>query len=145
MTEEIVVNAENAVMGRLASWVAKRLLEGKRVHVVNAERAVISGRRESIFEEWDRWMETRTLTNPRKGPFHHRYPEDILRYAIRGMLPYKKPKGRAAFKRLRVHRGVPAGLSGRELVSVPEASAQRLKTTRRITLAELSRHLGAKL
>ncbi len=145
MTEELVVNAENAIMGRLASWVAKRLLEGKRVHVVNAERAVISGRREAIFEEWDRWMETRTLTNPRKGPFHHRYPEDILRYAIRGMLPYKKAKGRAAFKRLRVHRGIPEKLKNREIVTVPEASVKRLKTMRRITLAELSKHLGAKL
>ncbi|MFN4133369.1 MAG: 50S ribosomal protein L13 [Candidatus Hadarchaeales archaeon] len=141
----IVVDGKDAIVGRLATFVAKELLRGNWVTVVNAEKTIITGRRESIFEEWDTWMNTRNLANPRKGPFHHRYPEDILRRTIRGMLPYHKAKGKAAYKRLRVYRGVPEELEGKEMVKVQGADVGRLKTGRYIRLEELSKHLGAKL
>ncbi|MEM3519194.1 MAG: 50S ribosomal protein L13 [Candidatus Hadarchaeales archaeon] len=141
----MIVDAKDAIVGRLSTFVAKELLNGNQVTIVNAEKAIITGRRESIFEEWDAWMETRNLANPRKGPFHHRYPEDILRRAIRGMLPYHKAKGRAAYRRLKVYRGVPEEVAGKEMVRVKEADISRLRTSRYIRLEELSRHLGAKL
>jgi ribosomal protein uL13 len=125
--------------------VAKELLKGKRVHVVNAEKALISGRKEAVFDHYKAWLRARTLTSPRKGPFHYRYPEDILRRTIRGMLPYDKPRGREAYKRLRVHRGIPETLAGREATKVAHASVRRLKTRRRVRLLDLSRHLGAKV
>ena len=37
----VVVNAENAVVGRLASYVAKVALNGEEVTIVNAEKAII--------------------------------------------------------------------------------------------------------
>lgn len=145
MSQMIIIDGKDMIVGRLATFAAKELLKGNQVVIVNAEKAVITGRRESIFEEWDAWMRTRNLANPRKGPFHHRYPEDILRRAVRGMLPYHKAKGRKAYRRLKVYRGIPDELSGKEMVRVEEADAQGLKTSRYIKLEELSRHLGAKL
>ncbi|MEM4269848.1 MAG: uL13 family ribosomal protein, partial [Candidatus Caldarchaeum sp.] len=47
-----VVNAEGYRLGRLASKVAKLLLEGHRVKVFNAEKALITGSRSSILEHY---------------------------------------------------------------------------------------------
>jgi ribosomal protein uL13 len=140
----LVVDGSGQIMGRLASLVAKRLLQGERVIVVNAEKIVISGKRATIFKEYDEWMEVRGRANPRKGPKHFRRPDDIFRQVVRGMLPFKKAKGREAFRRLRVHVGVPENLAKVEKVSFPEASVSRLKG-KFITLEELSRHFGVKI
>ena len=140
----LVVDGTGQIMGRLASLIAKRLLQGERVIVVNSEKIVISGKRAVIFREYDEWMEVRGRANPRKGPKHFRRPDDIFRQVVRGMLPIKKAKGREAFRRLRVHIGVPENLAKVEKVSFPEASASRLRG-KFITLEELSRHLGAKI
>ena len=140
----MLIDATDLILGRMASHVAKSLLEGKEVTIVNAEKAVISGRRQATFSERDAWMEIRNLVNPRKGPFHPRRPDDLVRRTIRGMLPYKKPKGREAYRRLRVYVGVPPELEGREARSIAGAHLKRLGTRRFITVGELSRHLGVK-
>lgn len=139
----MIIDGKDLVLGRLASFAARRLLEGERVTIVNAEQVVISGRREATFDAYDAWLETRNLTNPRKGPFHLKRPEELVRRAIRGMLPFDKPRGRIAFHRLRVYRGVPEELLGQEMVSIPDASLQHLGTRRFIRVGQLSKHLGA--
>ncbi len=140
----MLIDATDLVLGRMASYVAKRLLEGEKITIVNAEKAVISGRREATFNEYDAWMKIRNLVNPRKGPFHPRRPEDLVRRAVRGMLPYKKPKGRSAYRRLRVHVGLPPEFAGHEVKSIPQAHLKRMGTRRFITVGKLSKHLGAK-
>jgi large subunit ribosomal protein L13 len=47
----MIVDATGLVMGRLASVVATQLLAGNEIKIVNAEKAIITGRRESIYEE----------------------------------------------------------------------------------------------
>ena len=140
----MLVDATDLVLGRMASYVAKRLLEGERIIIVNAEKAVISGRREATFSEYDAWMKIRNLVNPRKGPFHPRRPEDLVRRAVRGMLPRKKPRGRSAYRRLRVYVGLPPEFAGLEIKSIPQAHLKRVGTRRFITVGKLSKHLGAK-
>ncbi|RLF79623.1 50S ribosomal protein L13, partial [Thermococci archaeon] len=44
----IYVDAKNHVLGRLSSHVAKLLLEGWRVIIVNAEKTVITGKKRSV-------------------------------------------------------------------------------------------------
>ena len=45
-----VIDANGLILGRLASTVAKRLLSGdEEIHIVNAEKAVISGSRASTL------------------------------------------------------------------------------------------------
>lgn len=140
----MLIDGKDLVLGRLASFVAKRLLEGERVTVLNAEQVVVSGRREATFDLYDAWLETRSLTNPRKGPFHLKRPEELVRRAVRGMLPFDKPKGREAFRRLHVYIGAPKEFSGKELTAVPGASLEELGTRRFIRVGELSKHLGAR-
>jgi len=61
--EPIVIDATNQIMGRLASYAAKSALSGNTVIVLNAEKAVISGKKSNIVEEAMRRLKTRTLAN----------------------------------------------------------------------------------
>ena len=137
--EELIVDAKNAVAGRLASYVAKELIKGKKVHLVNAEQAVVSGPPkflEGLFKE------KVNRGDPYHGPFYPRRPEQILKRVVRGMIPYKKPKGREAFKRLKVYISIPAELKDRKLVTMPKA--ENKLECKYMSLGDLSLKLGAK-
>lgn len=140
----LVVDGRGHVLGRLASLVAKRLLQGERVTIVNAEEVLITGKKPAVLASYLAWFQTRNLANPRKGPFHYRRPDDLVRLTVRGMLPKHQEKGRKAYRLLRVHVGIPPELRGRELARFPEAEAEKLGRTRFIKVGELSRLLGAK-
>ena len=134
-----VYDATNKIAGRLASIVAKELLKGEEVVIVNAEKAILSGNPKTKIREY---LEKRWRGDPHKGPFYPRYPDKILRRMVRGMLPYKKPKGRKAFKRLKVFIGLPEEFKNKELINLKEADASKLRC-KYITLGELAIQLGA--
>ncbi len=132
-----VIDATDAPIGRLATRVAKRLLAGEEIYIVNAEKAIINGNKEEIRE---RYLRKRRIGGmKRKGPYFPRLPHMILKRTIRGMLPYQQPKGRKAYKRLRVFIGVPEELQDKELERL-----QFKKSANYITLKELSEYLGVK-
>lgn len=115
----LVYDATDKVLGRLASHVAKELLSARkagsplRVIVVNAEHAIVSGPKSTVFADYDFKYK---LNHPRKGPFFPRMPDQIMKRTVRGMLPYQKnSSGRNAVRDLRVLIGKPANLSGEEL------------------------------
>ena len=142
MSEEpILLDAKNQVLGRLASYAAKHALGGGRVVVLNAEQAVISGRRKNIVDEAKHRLETRTLANQTTAPVHQRRPDLYLRRVIRGMLPWEKAKGKAAFHRIYVFVGVPEEYLNKSTVKIPGADASKL-TTAYITLADLASEIG---
>ncbi len=103
----MIVDAEGSIVGRLASYVAKKALSGEEVIVVNAEKAIISGRKEMVLSQERGKQDIRNLGNPRRGPFHQKRPDRYLRKTIRGMLPYKKARGKEAYRRVMVYIGVP--------------------------------------
>lgn len=104
-----VVDANGAVLGRLASLLAKRLLMGDHISVVNAEKAIVSGNPDWIVREW---LHKRQRGDPYKGPFYPRYPDRLLKRVIEGMLP-SNVKGREAARRLMVYMGVPEQFEGK--------------------------------
>jgi len=134
----IIIDAKGLILGRMASIIAKRLLQGESVIVLNAEKAAISGKRLQIVKEAKTFLE---VGHPRKGPFHQRRPDRIVRRTIRGMLPRKKPKGMQAFKRLKVYLGAPMEFNGKEIQTILEASAEKLKSPY-ITVGELAKEIG---
>ena len=134
-----VIDASECIMGRLASSVAKTLLEGEEVHVINAENAVISGSKEMVFGEY---ISKRNLNHPRKGPYYPRMPHMMLKRAVRGMIPYQKPKGREAFKRLKVDVGMPISLKKEKIETIENAKMN--DSTKYIRLGDVSKNLGAK-
>jgi len=130
MSRETVIDATNLVLGRMASIVAKRLLNGERIVIVNAEKAVISGEPRMVIESYKILFNVGTLRNPyRHGSRRPRTPERIGRLAIRGMLPMEKRRGRDAYRRLRVYCGIPPEYRNRPLQSIKEASALKLSRT----------------
>ena len=102
-----IVDGTNMIAGRLCSHVAKLLLKGNKVVIVNSENIMISGSRESIIGEYREFLEIASINNPKFGPFHPRRPDTIITKMVWGMLPKSKPSGKAAFSRLRVYLGVP--------------------------------------
>ena len=46
-----IINADGLIIGRMASIIAKRLLNGEEIVIVNAEKAVLSGKRKSKVKE----------------------------------------------------------------------------------------------
>lgn len=135
-------DAENQILGRIATRIAKDLLNGYKVYVFNAEKAVISGDPKFIIEKY---LQRRRRGDPIKGPFYPRYPDRIFRRTIRGMLPYKKDKGRKAYKRLKVFIGIPEEFKNKkiDLIKLDDADVKKLKC-KYITLEELSSYLGVK-
>ena len=137
----LYIDASNQIAGRLSSKVAKLILSGKRVVVVNAERALISGSRTSVVNQWKERLELSSRVNPIYGPIHPRRPDTILRRMVRGMVPRKKPKGALAMKRLRVYIGVPADVEVAKLTRFDETTATRPIPVY-VTMGDLSKSLG---
>ncbi|MCI4334674.1 MAG: 50S ribosomal protein L13 [Thermoplasmata archaeon] len=136
-----MVDASDLVLGRAASVIAKRLLSGESIVVINAEKSVITGSRESVLRTY---RENRARGSVRSGPHFPRYPDRIFRRTVRGMLPHLKPRGRDAFDRLEVHMGVPPEYSSGTRETLERAKI-RPALRRPITLQEISRLLGARV
>lgn len=135
-----IVDAEGLILGRMCSMVAKKLLQGEDITVINAEKAVLSGRRKSKVAEAHVFLE---VGKPVTGPFHYRRPDRILRRTVRGMLPFKKPKGKQAYKRLKVFIGLPDELKDQKAETLESAQAKKL-TCPYFTLGEFAKEIGWK-
>jgi large subunit ribosomal protein L13 len=136
-----VIDASGLILGRMASVVAKMLLDGDRIEIVNAEGAVVSGKRKMVIKERKEFLE---VGGPTKGPFHYRRPNAIVRRTVRGMLPHRKHRGKEAYGRLKVHIGVPRNLENVEAISLPNATVDRLKG-RYVTIGEIAKNIGWKV
>ncbi|MFA4819329.1 MAG: 50S ribosomal protein L13 [Candidatus Aenigmatarchaeota archaeon] len=111
----MIINGKGAVLGRLASYTAKKLLAGEEISIVNAESVIITGNRHEITTGY---LVKREVGSPQHGPFFPTKPDLIVRRTIRSMLPYKTNKGRIAFKKLRVYVGTPADMQNGESIAV---------------------------
>lgn len=135
-----VYDAENQILGRLSATVAKELLKGENVFVVNCEKSVLSGNPRYTIEKY---LERISRGDIKHGPFFPRTPDGIFRRTVRGMVPRKKPSGRNAFKNLKVFIGLPDEFKNKNLEKVKSADVSKLKT-KYISLEDLSTEIGAK-
>ncbi|WP_276272257.1 50S ribosomal protein L13 [Haloarcula litorea] len=133
---DVVVDARDCIMGRVASEVAEKAMDGQSVAVVNAERAVITGREEQIVEKYKKRVD---IGND-NGYFYPKRPDGILKRSIRGMLPHKEQRGREAFENVRVYVGNPHDEEGEV---VEGTSLDRLSNIKFVSLADVSEQLGA--
>lgn len=137
----VLINAQGLIVGRLSSIVAKKLLEGEEITIINAEKAIISGAKASTFAEYKQTVDRGTKE---KGPYFPKRPDAIVRRTIRGMLPYKAQRGQDAMARLNVYIGTPTEIQGQPAITLEKASVDRLSSFRYMELSELSKKLGAK-
>jgi large subunit ribosomal protein L13 len=118
-----------------------RAARGEHIAIVNVEQAVISGSRARVLGIYD---QKRSRGSVEGGPFFPRRPDHIMKRTIRGMLPYKRPRGADALKRVKCYVGVPVEFANREMESLEEAHLDRLNNAQYVTLGAVSTFLGAK-
>ncbi|KAI9684212.1 MAG: 60S ribosomal protein L16B [Trizodia sp. TS-e1964] len=166
----VVIDGKGHLLGRLASTVAKQLLNGQKIVVVRCEALNISGeffraKRRSTFKvvassrtldnsaynletvKYHAYLRKMTRYNPtRGGPFHFRAPSRIFYKTVRGMIPHKTARGAAAMERLKVFEGVPPPYDHQKRMVVPQAlRVLRLKPGRKYcTVGRLSHEVGWK-
>ena len=111
-----VVDANGAVLGRLASQIAHRLRgkhnpmftphtdTGDWVIVINAEKIVLTGRKidQKMYYRHSGYIGG--LKQMTAKELLEKKPEELVRSAVKGMLP-KNKLGRRLFKKLKVYTG----------------------------------------
>mmetsp|Transcript_33382 Transcript_33382/g.51877 ORF Transcript_33382/g.51877 Transcript_33382/m.51877 type:complete len:202 (-) Transcript_33382:45-650(-) len=144
--KEIVVDCKGHLLGRLASVLAKEILNGQHVVCVRTEDINISGSLYRNKLKYAAFKRKKMNSNPRRGPFHFRAPSKILWRCIRGMLPYKTARGRAALDRFKSFEGMPHPYDRKKRMVIPQAlKVLRLKPERRFCkLGDLSNDFGWK-
>lgn len=137
-----VIDANNLILGRMASVVAKRILNGEEIDIINAEKTILSGRKVATYERYKQYVDRGSREF---GPYFPKRPDQIVKRTIRGMIPYKREIGKNAFRNLKVYIGVPRELSGQDTSTIDGANISRLSTSNYTVLGELSKKLGSKV
>jgi len=111
-----VVDGQGKILGRLASEIASRLRgkhkpiytphldTGDFVIVVNAEKIRLTGNKLANKIYYRHSGYPGGLTETTAGKLLQEKPEDVLKIAVRGMLP-KNTLGRAMLKKLKIYKG----------------------------------------
>jgi large subunit ribosomal protein L13 len=135
------IDGDGLILGRAATHIAKLLLSGETVVMINAEKVIISGGKRSIINSKKESMKIITHATPWRGPFHYRTPDRIIRRAIRGMLPWKKSRGREAYRRLHIYVGRPKELEGQTFMTISNAKLTDINKPH-MTVGNLSQELS---
>ena len=130
----MIIDAKGVVLGRLAGLAAEQALRGNTVHIVNSAEAVITGRAKNTIEKAKKRQEIGVV---KQGPYTPKKPAGLMRRAIRGMLPWKKPRGKEAFTRVKCYEDYPEDIKGEVLAVSDKIKATKLTTLKRMTLGEL--------
>ncbi|MBU0532056.1 50S ribosomal protein L13 [Candidatus Micrarchaeota archaeon] len=134
----IVVDGTDLIFGRMSSQIAKKLILGEEVSLINAEKIVLIGNPKQISE---RLLIKRRLKNkatPEYSPKWSRMPHLLVKRMIRGMLPKKSTRGEKALKRLRVYTGNPKNLQ--QNLKLENASFDGI--SKHITVYDLCKNIG---
>jgi len=139
-----IIDATNAIVGRMASHAAKLALKGDTVKIINVEKAIMTGSRDYVFGKYSHARTDRGQI--RHGPYIHRNPDKFVRRIVRGMLPHDKLRGREAIRRVLCYTGVPPELKSAKAEPLgPKTQVSKLTNLNYVTIADLCRHLGAKV
>jgi large subunit ribosomal protein L13 len=133
-----LIDGEGAVLGRLASTLASRSLDGEKLVVVNAESIVVSGDKKEVVDDYRGKVER----GVDRGPFHPRRPEGVANRAVRGMLPYKKQRGKDALSRVRFYVDVPAEYEDEDFEKTDKV-VDDIGKGGYVALGEISEKIGA--
>jgi large subunit ribosomal protein L13 len=131
---EVVIDAANSILGRMASYAAKQALLGKNVIIVNCNHTLLTGRRRMVIGEYghSRRRGGRSLN----GPHFPKNPERIVKRTVRGMLSYTQQRGLDALKRVMCYNLVPKEYESSKKVTFPSTTKSRT-----MSLGDLSKEI----
>ncbi|MDP3739141.1 MAG: 50S ribosomal protein L13 [Hyphomonadaceae bacterium] len=138
----VIIDAEGVVVGRLASYVAKRLRgkhradftphvdTGDHVVIINAAKVAMTGRKmtRKLYHRHTGHPGGIKTTTPAKI-LASRFPERVLELAIKRMLPGESPLARDQYAKLRVYGGAdhPHGAQNPEVVDFKKMNSKNVK------------------
>lgn len=138
----MIIDANNLVLGRMASYVAKKALLGNEIDIVNCEKAIITGKKKEIYDRHKKRLKRGVHS---KGPFLPRMPDRFVKRTIRGMLPYKTAKGSIVFKNIKCHIGVPDKFKNEKIETMENIDISKNNVIDYIRIKEICSSLGGKL
>jgi large subunit ribosomal protein L13 len=110
-----IIDGKGAVLGRLASYVAKQALRGEEIVILNCEEVIITGNKKNIREKFE--QKRGRVGSGQKGPKHSKNPERIVKRTIRGMLPdHRKGRGKIALNKIKCYNKVPKEFEGEKRI-----------------------------
>ena len=137
----MIIDAKDTVLGRMAAYAAKQLLLGSKVEIVNCEECAVSGKKQFVLGEYIRKLHRGA---PAKGPFFYRRPDMFVKRTVRGMLPFKRARGREAFKNIKCHIGVPENLKNEKAQKIKGAGIEKLHLVDCLKIKDICRATGGK-
>ncbi len=138
----MIINAEGLVAGRLASRVAKEMINNKTVIIINAEKAIVVGKESAVLPKYKQRVDASVKTNPHKGPKYDRVPEKMLRRMIKGMLPNRKKTAERIMKQLKVYNNVPKEINESEAQTIEGIKCNEKHAF--MYLGDLAKKIGGK-
>ncbi len=137
----MIIDAKNLILGRIATITAKKALLGEKIDIVNCEEIVVTGNKKSTLAKYQK---RRDMGEPFHGPFFPRGEDMIVKRAIRNMLPYKKERGKKAFKNIKCYTKIPNKFKDKPLETIESANVSKMKNLKYIKIKEISDFLGRK-
>lgn len=134
-----IIDGKDLVLGRLGSNICKRLLLGESFKIVNCKDVVILGRKSYLVERYKNKIANKVI---KQGPYYSRSPSDLVKRAMRNMLPYKSSRGADAFRRLKCYNSVPSTLVKTEKQVVESAVLDQDSVFYFSRVGEISKALG---
>jgi len=143
----MLINADGQALGRMLAFAAKKALKGEEVIILNAEKAVVSGKKERVLNDNLSMLDLKNKGNYTKGPFHYKRPDRYVKKVVRGMLPFDKPRGVEAFKRITIYIGVPQReLMEKHKIDISKEKPVELKFKKNfneyVTVEQICRFIG---
>ena len=138
----VIIDAEGVIVGRLASYVAKRLRGkhradytphvdlGDHIVIINAAKVALTGRK-MVRKEYHRHTGHPggiKTTTPQKI-LASKFPERVVELAVKRMMPGESPLSRKQFAKLRVYGGAdhPHGAQNPETVDFKSMNRKNVK------------------
>lgn len=137
----IIIDATNLILGRIATVAAKQALLGEEVVVINCEKTIVTGERKMVI---NKFLQKIHRGVPLQGPYYPKQPDRIVRRTIRGMLPYKKAMGKAAFARVMCYLGVPEKYANEKTTTIEGANVSKLPNLKYVVLSDVAQNLGGR-
>ncbi len=132
-----IIDGKDAVLGRLASYVARESRKGEEVAILNCGQIRITGNKRDIKNKFEK--SRKKVGSGQQGPKISRSKEKIVKRAIRGMLPnHRKGQGKEALKRIKCYVGVPKEFQGKESIKT-EKPVKKTRKDRSIQIKEISK------
>ena len=138
----MIIDAKDMVLGRLGSYAAKQHLLGNKVDIINCEESIVSGKRHATLYEYIRRPHRKA---PTKAPYFYRRPDMFVKRTIRGMLPFKRARGRDVYKNIKCYIGVPEELKNQKPIMIEKSDSSKLHSADYIKVKEICKAVGGKI